>query len=155
MLVKEVGQLLRAHGMTVSTAESCTGGRLGDTLTNISGSSDYYVGGVISYSNQSKVDLLGVHESTLIMKGAVSDEVARQMAFGVRKEFRSSMGVGITGIAGPTGGTPKKPVGLVYIAVSSEKKTVCTKNLFKGPRDQVKKQSVERALEMIRDLLSE
>ena len=155
MLARDVGKMLRARRLTVSTAESCTGGRLGDALTNVSGSSDYYRGGIISYGNQAKVDLLDVHESSLLMKGAVSDEVARQMAIGVRKKFRSSLGVGITGIAGPTGGTPKKPVGLVYIAVSSERKTICTKNLFKGSRMQVKRQSVDRALEMIKNLLSE
>lgn len=153
MLARDAGNVLRTHGLTVAVAESCTGGRLGDTLTNVSGSSDYFRGGFISYSNRAKVDFLDVHESSLILKGAVSDEVARQMAAGVRKAFHSNLGVGITGIAGPTGGSPKKPVGLVYICVSSDKGSLCTRNLFKGSRTKVKAQAVDKALRMLIELV--
>jgi PncC family amidohydrolase len=149
VLARDIGKLLRDRGLTVAVAESCTGGRLGDKLTDISGSSDYFSGGVISYSNSAKVDLLDVHESSLILRGAVSDDVARQMAAGARNALHSKIGIGITGIAGPTGGSPKKPVGLVYICVSSDRGTYCTRNLFKGSRTQVKKQAVEKSLRML------
>jgi len=154
VLAKEVGELLRSKTLTISVAESCTGGRVGDLLTNVSGSSDYFMGGVISYSNRAKAELLGVNEKSLATEGAVSDEVARQMASGVRKSLHTKIGVSITGIAGPLGGTPDKPVGLVYIAVSSEKGTVSAKSLFKGSRTQIKNQSADRALEMIKEFVS-
>lgn len=154
MLAKEVGELLRSKNLTISVAESCTGGKVGDLLTDVSGSSDYFMGGVISYSNRAKAELLGVREKTLATKGAVSDEVARQMASGVRESLHAKIGVGITGIAGPLGGTPKKPVGLVYIAVDSDKGTICAKDLFKGSRTQVKTQSADRALELVREFVS-
>lgn len=154
VLAEEVGKLLRSKNLTISVAESCTGGRVGDMLTNVSGSSDYFMGGVVSYSNRAKEDLLGVRSSTLASKGAVSDEVARQMASGVRRSLHTKIGVGITGIAGPLGGTPGKPVGLVYIAVTSDRGTASARNLFKGSRAQVKKQSATRALEMVKDFVS-
>jgi PncC family amidohydrolase len=153
VLARDAGKLLKRHGLTVSVAESCTGGRLGDRFTDIPGSSEYFNGGVISYTNRAKVDLLDVHESALILKGAVSEEVARQMAAGVRKALNSHIGIGITGIAGPTGATPTKPVGLVYICVSSDKGTKCTRNLFKGSRLRVKNQAVEKALLMLIDFV--
>ncbi|HJX04974.1 MAG TPA: CinA family protein [Thermoplasmata archaeon] len=154
MLAEEVGRLLRSKDLTISVAESCTGGKVGDLLTDVSGSSDYFVGGVISYSNRAKSELLGVRENTLAAKGAVSDEVARQMASGVRKSLHANIGVGITGIAGPFGGTPKKPVGLVYIAVDSDKGTISARSMFKGSRTQVKKQSAERALNLVKRFVS-
>jgi len=154
MLAEDVGELLRSKGLTISVAESCTGGKVGDMLTNVSGSSDYFLGGVISYSNRAKIELLGVGEELLSFKGAVSDEVARQMAAGVRKSLHSGIGIGITGVAGPLGGTPDKPVGLVYIAVSSERSTISEKNVFKGSRTRIKTQSANRALEMVREFLS-
>jgi len=153
VLAREVGRLLRERGLTIAVAESCTGGKLGDMLTSVPGSSDYFLGGVISYSNQAKMDLLGVRMGTLATKGAVSAETARQMAAGVRRALKSDVGVGITGIAGPTGGTPRKPVGLVYIAVSSNRGVYCTRNLFKGTRKQIKDQAANRALEMTKRFL--
>lgn len=153
VLAEDVGRLLRSRGLTISVAESCTGGKVGDLLTNVSGSSDYFLGGIVSYSNRAKVELLGVDAELLARKGAVSDEVARQMAGGVRKSLHSDIGVGITGVAGPLGGTPDKPVGLVYIAVRSEKRTSSEKNLFKGSRTKIKTQSANRALEMVREFL--
>lgn len=139
----------------MAVAESCTGGGLGDKLTEVSGSSDYFNGGVISYTNRAKVDLLGVRERSLASKGAVSDDVARQMAAGARKALHASIGVGITGIAGPKGGSPGKPVGLVYICVSSSRGTTCTKSLFRGSRHQVKTRAVERSLRMLIDFVKE
>ena len=114
-----VGKLLRAKAQTLSVAESCTGGSLGEMITSVAGSSDYFVGGVISYSNQVKTSLLGVAEQTLAQFGAVSDSVAQQMALGVKQKLQTDWGLSITGIAGPGGGTETKPVGLVYIGIAT------------------------------------
>src|SRR5512137_1579591 len=122
----EVGDLLMVRGLSLATAESCTGGRLGDKITDVPGSSDYFMGGVVSYSNHAKVDLLGVDPKLIDSKGAVSEEVAIEMADGARERFHTDIGVGITGIAGPSGGSAMKPVGLVYIAVSSAELNMCT-----------------------------
>ncbi len=153
MLAEDVGKLLRSKGLTVSVAESCTGGRLGDMLTDVPGSSDYFRGGVISYSNDAKINLLGVNSKTLKAKGAVSEEVAIQMAAGARTKLGADIGIGITGIAGPAGGTVAKPVGLVYVAVSSITSSECSKNLFKGSRSSIKDQSAQKALEMLGEFL--
>lgn len=153
MLAEEVGKLLKERGLTVAVAESCTGGKLGDMLTEVAGSSEYFLGGIISYSNLAKVELLGVDEEVLKIKGAVSEEVALQMAAGTRKRLHAGIGVGITGIAGSSGGTPAKPVGLVYIAVSSDKASTCLGNQFKGSRSEVKYQSAEKALQMLKEFV--
>ncbi len=155
MLTSRIGRLLRERGLTISVAESCTGGKLGDKITDVPGSSDYFLGGVISYSNDAKVALLGVKKSVLVTKGAVSEEVAHQMAAGARKRFHSDIGVGVTGIAGPNGGSVAKPVGLVYIAVSSSKRAVCTRNLFKGSRTEVKRSSTAKAVRMVEEFIAE
>lgn len=153
MLAEDIGQALRAKKKTLAVAESCTGGKLGDMLTEVPGSSDYFLGGVISYSNDSKTNMLGVERETLKTKGAVSEEVALQMAAGARRALGADIGVGITGVAGPGGSTATKPIGLVYIAVSSIEASVCRKSLFKGSRSSIKKQSAERALAMLKGLL--
>lgn len=153
MLAEEIGQALRSKKKTLAVAESCTGGKLGDMLTEVPGSSDYFLGGIISYSNDAKADLLGVDRGTLKAKGAVSEEVALQMASGARRALGADLGVGITGVAGPGGGTVTKPVGLVYIAVSSGEASVCRKNVFKGSRSSIKGQSAEKALAMLKDVL--
>jgi nicotinamide-nucleotide amidase len=153
VLAEETGRLLKSRGLTIATAESCTGGKLGDMITEVPGSSDYFLGGIVSYSNQAKLELLGVDKGILDSKGAVSEEVALQMAEGARRKLHADIGVGITGIAGPTGGTVTKPIGLVYIAVSSEKKAVCTRNLFSDSRSDVKTRSAEKALEMVNEFL--
>ena len=154
VLAEEIGAILRKKKLTVATAESCTGGKLGDWITEVPGSSDYYLGGVVSYSNDAKTRLLGVDKRTLQSKGAVSQEVAVQMADGARKGLGANIGIGITGIAGPTGQTPAKPVGLVYIAVSSSKGSVCVENRFKGARSAVKIQSAEKALELLKEFVA-
>ncbi len=154
VLADEVGRTLKAKKLTLAVAESCTGGKLGDLITEVSGSSDYFLGGVISYSNDAKTRLLGVDAATLKTKGAVSEEVALQMAAGARKALSADIGVGVTGIAGPTGGTQEKPVGLVYIAVSSSGASVCRRNVFKGSRSSIKDQSAQKALGMLREFLA-
>jgi nicotinamide-nucleotide amidase len=117
-LASVVGQLLIGKGQTLAVAESCTGGGLGQMLTEIPGSSSYFMGGIISYANQVKIDLLGVNEADLAREGAVSETVACQMAAGVKARLGTDWGVSITGVAGPGGGTETKPVGLVYIGIA-------------------------------------
>lgn len=153
MLASRVGQLLRQKNLTVSVAESCTGGRLGDRITDVPGSSDYFIGGVISYSNAAKVNLLGVDGAVLASKGAVSREIAIQMASGVRRKFRTDIGVGVTGIAGPAGGSRAKPVGLVFIAVCSGTNGTCAKKIFKGSRTSIKRQSAEEAVRLLQNFI--
>jgi PncC family amidohydrolase len=155
MLADEVGKLLKARGLMLAVAESCTGGKLGDMITEVPGSSDYFQGGVISYSNHAKVDLLGVDPKLIAARGAVSEEVAIEMADGARERLHADIGVGVTGIAGPAGGTPTKPVGLVYIAVSSEESSVCSKNDFRGSRSDVKDQAARKALELLLEFLAQ
>lgn len=155
MRARKVGRALEARDLTLAVAESCTGGQLGDRITEVPGSSSYFLGGVISYSNEAKTDILGVGKALLRSKGAVSEDVAVEMAKGVRELFGAGVGVGVTGIAGPTGGTPSKPVGLVFIAVSSSDRTVCTRNNFDGDRSAVKAKSVAKALEMLLDFLGD
>ncbi|MDA3800478.1 MAG: CinA family protein [Kiritimatiellae bacterium] len=134
---------------TVSTAESCTGGLVGSFITSVPGSSEIYLGGVISYCNDIKEKLLGVDSNLLIQHGAVSEQVALAMADGCRLKFGSTYAVSVTGIAGPGGATESKSVGLVYIALSSASKTICEKYQFKGSREEVRLQSVLKVLELL------
>ena len=154
MLADDVGRLLSRGSLTLAVAESCTGGRLGDAITEVPGSSAYFLGGVISYSNEAKYLMLDVDRDTLESKGAVSEEVSLMMADGARKRLGADVGVGITGIAGPTGSTPDKPVGLVHIAVSSSARSSHERHIFDGSRSQVKAKAVEKALEMLVEFLS-
>jgi len=150
-----VGQMLCAKGYTISCAESCTGGLLTSTLTDVPGSSAYVMGSVVSYSNDVKSRILHVAEETLAAHGAVSPETARAMAEGVRDLMQTDVGVGITGIAGPGGGSPEKPVGLVYIAVSTLGKTSVKKNVFSGVRAEIKRAAVNKALAMVQEMIRE
>ena len=150
-----VGQMLCAKGYTISCAESCTGGLLTSTLTDVPGSSAYVMGSVVSYSNDVKSRILHVAEETLAAHGAVSPETARAMAEGVRDLMQTDVGVGITGIAGPGGGSPEKPVGLVYIAVSTLGKTSVEKNVFSGVRAEIKRAAVNKALAMVQEMFRE
>ena len=134
---------------TLSTAESCTGGLIGHSLTNIPGSSASFRGGVIAYANEAKTALLGVPAPLINKYGAVSAPVARAMAQGARKRFRTDFAIATTGIAGPTGGTLKKPVGLVFIAVALPNKTIVKKFIFKGTRLNIKNQTVKEALKIL------
>ncbi|MEA5526502.1 competence/damage-inducible protein A [Nodularia spumigena] len=152
-LVSVVGDLLRLSGETLSVAESCTGGGLGQMLTDISGSSDYFWGGVISYDNSVKVGLLGVNPEDLDKFGAVSGTVAEQMAMGVKTRLSTSWGLSITGIAGPSGGTQTKPVGLVYIGLASPKNEVASFEYRFGAmrgRDLIRYVSANTALDLLR-----
>jgi nicotinamide-nucleotide amidase len=145
---------LRAHGHTVAVAESCTGGLLGARLTERPGSSDYMLGGVIGYADEVKATLLGVSPAVLSREGAVSEPVAAAMAEGVRRATGATWGLAVTGIAGPEGGTPEKPVGLVYVACAGPGGTRATRNLFPGDRSSVREWSVVRALHLLREELA-
>lgn len=149
-LEQVVGDGLRDRGMTLSVAESCTGGLLSTRITDIPGCSAYYKGGVCSYTNDVKMKILGVQKDTLDSVGAVSPEVAEQMAEGVAKVLGTDVGVGITGIAGPDGGTEEKPVGLVYISISYQGKCFTKKMQSRLGRDRVRMQAASTALDMIR-----
>lgn len=149
-LESAVLQMLRERGETVSVAESCTGGLLGGRLTSVPGSSDVFMGGFITYSNEMKVRMLGVPTQILETSGAVSEECAREMAVGCRFETESDWAVSITGIAGPDGGTPEKPVGLVYIGVADAFGTVVVRNHFIGTREDVRRRSTQAALTLLR-----
>jgi competence/damage-inducible protein CinA-like protein len=150
-----VGDALRAKGLTLSAAESCTGGLLTSRLTDVPGSSAYVDRGFVCYSNQSKIDLLGVPERMLTEHGAVSEEVARAMAEGARARAGTGVGIGITGIAGPDGGTAQKPVGTVAIAVDVNGDLRVRTFQFIGGRDQVKFQATQAAMNMLRLLLGQ
>ncbi len=149
-----VGQLLKEKNFTLACAESCTGGLLTSRLTDIAGSSDYIKGSVVSYSNEVKMSVVGVKEETLKNFGAVSSQTALEMSAGVRKVLKTSIGTGITGIAGPGGGSPEKPVGLVYISVSGEKGDKVQKFNFSGSRTEIKNRSVDAALKMMIEYLA-
>ena len=150
---ERTGKELRAAGLTIACAESCTGGLLTSMLTDVSGSSSYVMGSVVSYSNDVKARVLHVSEETLAVYGAVSEETAREMVQGVRKLIHADIGVGITGIAGPDGGSTEKPVGLVYIAVADQTHTVVQKNNFHGTRFENKQAAVHKAFAMICDII--
>lgn len=149
-LEEVVVHLLREKGQTLATAESCTGGLLGDRITNVSGSSEIFLGGIVSYSNALKTTLLKVSEETLNRFGAVSEQTARAMAEGVRQLSGAHWGVGITGIAGPTGATATKPVGLVYIALSDPTGTLVEQHQFLGDRKTIKWRASQAALVLLR-----
>jgi len=145
-----VGQLLRAGGATLAVAESCTGGLVAHRLTRIPGSSDYFERSVVVYSNAAKVQMLGVPKELIDRNGAVSAEVAEKMAEGVRRVSNATLGLGITGIAGPAGGSVEKPVGTVFIALASPKGTVSRRYQFMGDRDQIKTISAYTAIDWVR-----
>ena len=141
-----VGQALRARRLTLALAESCTGGLIGHRLTNVAGSSDYFLGGIVAYAYEAKERLLGVHHETLYQHGAVSRETAIEMARGARVALGADVGVSVTGIAGPAGGLPDKPVGLTWVAVSTRDGERAEQFLWKGDRLANKEQSAEAAL---------
>ncbi len=146
--------ILGRRGEGLATAESCTGGLLGAMLTDVPGSSEVYRGGVVAYSNEAKETLLGVPHHLLERHGAVSEPVARAMAEGVRERLESTWGVGITGIAGPSGGTPEKPVGLVHWAVAGPRGTVHASRVFPGSRPFVRRWAANSTLDLLRRLAS-
>ena len=134
---------------TLSIAESCTGGLIGDRLTNVAGASAFFLLGIIAYDNAAKSKMLGVPGPLLKKHGAVSKPVASAMAQGVRKILKTDLALSVTGIAGPGGGSKEKPVGLVFIAINSEHRTIVKEFLFKGTRLAIKKQAAQTALKML------
>ncbi|MBN2620906.1 nicotinamide-nucleotide amidohydrolase family protein [candidate division WOR-3 bacterium] len=149
-----VGSLLKKTGMTISVCESCTGGMLGSVITSVAGSSEYFKGGVIAYANNVKVRIVGVRATTLQRYGAVSKQTAREMAQRVRDSLQTDIGLGITGIAGPTGGSRTKPVGCVYISVAIGKKIVVKEYTFQGTRKDIRKKACTRALHLLEATIS-
>jgi nicotinamide-nucleotide amidase len=146
----EINELLRGRHMTLSTAESCTGGLIGKMITEVSGASQIYGFGFVTYANEAKMQLIGVKKETLDAYGAVSEETAREMAEGARRVSGSDIGVSVTGIAGPTGGTKEKPVGLVYIGVSDKNGCEVFRYVQHGDRERVRNKSALCALDIIR-----
>lgn len=149
----EVADLLRGAGLTLAAAESCTGGLLSARIIDRPGSSAYFLEGAVTYSNEAKVSRLGVKEATLRRFGAVSPETAGEMAEGIARSSGADIGVSTTGIAGPEGGSPEKPVGLVYIGLSFRGELNVEACHFAGSRREIREQSVQRALELLRRAL--
>jgi len=143
-----LGEKLRARGLRLAVAESCTGGLIGHRVTNVAGSSTYYVGSVTAYAYEAKVRLLGVTWENLEKHGAVSAETVAEMARGIRRALAADVGIAVSGIAGPGGGMPGKPVGLVWIAVSAKDDSLTRQFNFKGERISVKEQAAEEALRL-------
>jgi nicotinamide-nucleotide amidase len=154
-LEQVVGDMLAARGLSIAVAESCTGGLLASRLTDVAGSSRYVERGIVAYSNRAKTELLGVAEDLLSEHGAVSEPVAHAMAEGIRARANTDIGVGITGIAGPGGGSAAKPVGTVVIAVAGVGEPKVRTFRFFGDREQVKFQGSQAALDMVRRRLLE
>ncbi len=149
-LEEEIGRLLKKHKLTLAIAESATGGLLTHLITNVSGSSEYCEGGMVTYSNRMKKEELGVKEETLKKHGAVSSQVAEAMASGIRRKRGVDIALSTTGIAGPTGATPGKPVGLFYLGLSSAWGTFSKKYQFQGTRLQNKQSAVDEALSILK-----
>jgi PncC family amidohydrolase len=150
-----VGELFRRRGLRLAVAESCTGGLVGHRLTNVAGASTYYMGSVTAYAYEAKVRLLGVHWETLERYGAVSKETVLEMASGVRHALAADIGVAVSGIAGPGGGTPEKPVGLTWFGLSADGVDEAWSHIWKGNRVQIKEQSAEQVLRLLADFLME
>jgi nicotinamide-nucleotide amidase len=153
-LSEVVGNLLREQRLTIALAESCTGGLLGKRLTDVSGASDYFQTGFITYANEAKTQWLGVREETVRMHGAVSEEVAREMAIGARAAAGSDVALSVTGIAGPTGGSESKPVGLVWSALAAGDAVKTRHFIMPGNREEVRERAAQMALALLYDYLS-
>ncbi len=145
----QIGQHLLARKLTLATAESCTGGLVSHRLTNIAGSSGYFLGGVVAYAYDAKEHLLGVRHNTLYEHGAVSEESVREMARGVRRALSADIGVAVTGIAGPGGGMPGKPVGLVWLGLSARDAELAQSQVWDGDRVTNKERSAQALLELL------
>jgi len=154
-LEKAIGDYLRAGKWTLAIAESCTGGLISDLITNVPGSSDYFMGGMVAYSNESKEKHLGIPLAYIKKYGAVSPQVARRMAQGVQKAFSTTFGISSTGVAGPAGGTKRSPVGRVFIGLASGKRTWVKRLDLKGNRRKIKERSAEISLQFFYEILAE
>ncbi len=146
---------MQRQGLTLVTAESSSGGLLAHRITNAPGSSSYYLGGFIAYANEAKEALLGVRRETLVAFGAVSEPAAREMARGARRSMGADVGISVTGIAGPGGGTPEKPVGLAYVALSAPGANLCERYVWQGDRLANKERAAEAALRLLLGYLEE
>lgn len=148
-----VGELLTKRGLKLVTAESCTGGLIGHLITNVAGSSTYYLGGVTAYANEAKARLLGVRWETIEKYGAVSSETVIEMARGIRTALEADIGISVSGIAGPGGGSPEKPVGTVWIGLSSQREEYSRHYLWSGDRLAIKQQSAQASLSLLVEYL--
>ena len=153
-ILNKISIILKEKNLKIAVAESCTGGLVSHTFTNLSGSSEYFDRGIVTYSNNAKTELLDVSENILEKYGAVSEQVAKAMAKGIRKKSNVDIGISTTGIAGPTGGTEDKPVGLVYIAISTTNNTIVKKYQFSGDRLENKESTCRAALEKLLESIS-
>jgi nicotinamide-nucleotide amidase len=154
-LEKAIGDRLREKGWTLAIAESCTGGLVCDRITNVSGSSDYFMGGMVNYSNESKTKHLGVSLKDIKKYGAVSSQVAKRMAQGVRKTFGTTFGLSTTGVAGPTGGTKRSPIGRVFIGLAAGRKIWVKKLDLRGIRRDIKERAAETSMKFLYEILVE
>ena len=152
-LEKAIGDLLREREWTLSVAESCTGGLICDRITDITGSSDYFKGGMVTYGNESKAKHLEITLNYIKRYGAVSPQVARKMAQGVRKAFGTTFGLSTTGVAGPTGGTKRAPIGRVFIGLANGRKTWVRREDLRGSRKEIKRKASEKALQFFYERL--
>lgn len=153
-LLNTISNKLKKKNLSIATAESCTGGLLAHLLTNISGSSEYFERGVVTYSNISKIELLGIPKETIKEYGAVSEETAKAMAIGIKERSNVDIGISTTGIAGPTGGTKEKPVGLVYIGIATSKNTQVKQFIFSEKRVQNKERACNETLKFLLDTIN-
>lgn len=153
LLTRRLADQLRERGQMICTAESCTGGQIAKTLTDLAGSSDWFERGFVTYSNEAKKDMLGISESTLAVHGAVSEPVAMEMAAGAIAHSRAQVAVAVTGIAGPGGGSDEKPVGLVWFGFSVGGSVTAERQVFGGSREEVRGQSVVYALSRVIELM--
>ncbi len=151
--VSQIHKLLIKNKKSIAVAESCTGGLLSNLLTQIPGSSKYFILGVIAYSNKAKENILKVPVNIIAKKGAVSINVCERLAKSVRLMAKTDFGIGITGIAGPGGGSKEKPVGTVFIAIDTKNKQICKKFNFTGSRITIRKKAALKALELVKDLI--
>lgn len=148
-LPKELGNILFKNNLTVSLAESCSGGLIAHRITQVPGASRFFAGGIVTYSNDSKIKILNISEDTIAKHGAVSEPTARQMAENARNLFNTDMSCAVTGIAGPGGGSAEKPIGTVYIAISNKNDTQCWHFHFIGSREDLKLKTSSKALELM------
>jgi PncC family amidohydrolase len=151
----QIGELLKRRGWRLATAESCTGGLIGHLVTNVPGSSEYYLGGIIAYANETKAHLLSVHQETLATCGAVSRETVLEMARGARQALGADIGLSVSGIAGPGGGTQEKPVGLTWIGLSGPDGERTWSTVWNGDRLQNKESTAQQALRILVEYLYE
>lgn len=154
-LESQVGEALRRHSWRLATGESCTGGLVAHRITEVAGSSEYFIGGVVAYSNPIKQSMLQVSQDTLQRLGAVSEQTAREMARGARAALGADVGLSVTGIAGPGGGTEEKPTGLTYVAVATPAWEAAERHVWQGDRQQNKLASAEAALRLLLRALRE